>query len=273
MIDIEGFKILEEKHPIDLSRFVDKKDRDIHGFVFKIVNKVGALRELLDVFAKHNINILNLTISKPGFSASSSILVYLDFTDSKITPEKLLEEMKIYSNVEDSIHINPIRKGLVVDTYHFPIEVNSQRVVIFRKPILKRFFQSFKVRFGTVANSFLYFLGFNVGREAYISHSEILGSQDPKGILEMFKSLLMGMSWGYPEISRIDYEKKEITLRVFKLFECEIANEHSVPTSHFLRGVFSGYFTAFFKKRIYTIERKCINMDDDFCEFYLRPIG
>ncbi len=44
---------------------IHAEDRDIVEFYFTVVNKPGKLIEALKVFAKHNINILNISAYSP----------------------------------------------------------------------------------------------------------------------------------------------------------------------------------------------------------------
>ncbi len=55
-------------------------------------------------------------------------------------------------------------------------------------------------------------------------------------------------------------------------FECSsYGTKSETPQSQFVRGCLSGYWSAFFQKRINVEETRCIAKGDGACEFLLTP--
>jgi len=70
------------------------------------------------------------------------------------------------------------------------------------------------------------------------------------------------------EIVKFDLAKPDIMFRVWDLMDCTpFRGKEKKTTSHYFRGIVSGFISKLADKRIVFIETKCIAKGDPYCEF------
>jgi len=110
-----------------------------------------------------------------------------------------------FSNVEC---IKPLLKGLLVDTYHFPLLVRGERACIFRKPVLRGLFRDIKKRLGKAGKIFLFYQGMEVGRNIFEDYRKYAKSN--RELLALFAEVVKAVGWGDVEYIETDFARKNV---------------------------------------------------------------
>jgi predicted hydrocarbon binding protein len=265
-VTVEGYT------PLDIGRFIFMHNRKVYRFTVKSKKTTVALYKLVELAEKANATILYGTyMALPSNNESASACAFIDFTDAKLTPQKVAKQMEKLEFVR-SVKINaPTKYGVIADTSSFPLTVGNERVIILRKSIYENMITNARERFGTAGEAFLYYTGYDIGRTALQEYMRFITSKDVTTLIEMAKILTINMGWAIPEIVEIDFKKKTAVIRLHKSFECEPKqNQKTQPYSQFLRGAIAGIATKILNKQVTVEERKCIVKGDPYCEFHVK---
>lgn len=258
--------------PFDIGRFLVSPGRDLYGFLIRYKFGKEVLVELASLLAKYNIEVLYYSTSMySGVGREMLALVFIDFTESDISPHKLVNEMKKFDFIEEVITIQPKFKGFIADTHSFPLMVGKNRAIIIGDTGYKGFIVDIRKRFGSAAETFLYYLGYEAGEAYCQEHMEIaakLGIDDAMTILnDLGSSVFTCTGFGKMEIVKFKMDPPHIIIRVYNNFECELGVKVGEAFSHLLRGMIAGYISTLLNTEMIAKETKCIAIGDPYCEF------
>ncbi len=261
----------DENKALDIGRVIIDKYRKIYGFMILARNIPGSFYSILETFAKNKLNIVYASTSKPTFEDYTNLLLYVDFTGSKIKPETIVDELKKNSNVKSVRSMKPITDGVVIDTAHFPLTIGGRRAIVLRKPIFEALIKGFREKFGSVGEAFLYYIGYEIGKEALRSHYKMSVSKNSDELVRLSEALFKAVGWGKLKI--LEYSSSECFAIVIveESFECELAGKRDKPYSQFIRGTLAGWFSELTNKKCSAEETKCIAKGDPYCEFHIKP--
>jgi predicted hydrocarbon binding protein len=257
--------------PLNIGRImVFDENRRIYGIVIEptigkdVLRKLSELAENLDITVRY-IQCSMETLDKPTVSA----IAFLDFSQSKISPEEALKILKSQKYVKNAHIINPSH-GIIYDSYFFPIMLECERVVIFRKSVYEALLKGIRKKFGSAGEAMLYYQGFFIGFEIYDEYVKIAKSEKLEDLIEIAKAVNMTLGWGIIDKVKVDVEKGIAKFRMYDNFECELGENNGKPYSQFYRGAIAGIFTRFFGKDVKVAETKCIAKGDPYCEFVVK---
>ncbi|MBX5321644.1 MAG: hypothetical protein QHH12_03135 [Candidatus Bathyarchaeota archaeon] len=259
--------------PLNIGRVMAFNEKQkIYGLAIESKIEKGNLRKLTELADSLGITIQYIQFSmeesrKPTVNA----IAFLDFTNSKASPEEALEILlNSYNFIKSAKIIKPCGNSVIFDNYFFPLTVANERAVIFRKSVYEALFTGVREKFGSAGEAMLYYQGFSIGFEIYEQYVKIAKSERIEDLIEVAKAINMTLGWGIADDVNIDVKKGHAKLRIYQSFECELGKDEEKPYSQFYRGAIAGIFTRFFGKDVKVEETKCIAKGDPYCEFEVR---
>ena len=233
------------------------------------LHRSNVLASIFNVFSNYNIPVLAVKTSASESKNFIRVTVFADFTKNRGFLKKVVENIKSLNYVENVKIVEPLFNGLTMDTSYTHLTLAGGRAIILRKPIYEGFIKGFRERFGQVASSFLYHIGFEAGRKAYKSHLRIV-SEAHRGvekIIPFARELFKQIGFGILEFTKVDFLNKTALIRVRNSFECELFKETGMAESHFIRGLIAGFMSSLFGIKVDAEETKCVAKGDPYCEF------
>ncbi len=262
--------------PFEIGNFVLEPSKFIICFNISLkaeaLYKPGVLATIFNILSEYNIPMLAVKTSISKNKDDIRATVFADFTMHKKLLKEVAKNIKNLSYVENVKVIEPLFNGLAMDTSYTHLTLAGSRAVILRKPIYEGFIKGFRERFGQVASSFLYHIGFEAGRKAYENHRRII-SEAHKGaekVLPFAKELFKQVGFGTIDIVEIDFLNRTALIRVHNSFECELFKGTGMTESHFIRGLIAGFMSSLFGVKVDVEETKCIAKGDPYCEFIVK---
>lgn len=251
---------------LDLSRIISLPGRNVFGLVVSGVNKPEIYVAIAKLLAKYNIlPVSSFTNSSNG---EVEMTFFLDFSSSKISFKKLSERLKRIAYVKSIEHIKPLSEGLIVDTYHFPLTVSSERACIFRKSVLKGLFKDIKEKFREAGKVFLYYQGVKVGENVYEDYKKYVKTNEE--ILFLFTEVVRAIGWGVVEAVHVDFDEKFFLIKIYESIECELCKPANEPCGYFSKGVIAGLFSKLTNTSLKVNEIMCIAKGDPYCLFEVK---
>ncbi len=247
------------------------EDRDIVEFYFTVVNKPGRLMKALEVFARHSVNILNVSAySLPSWDRAP-VFIFADFTDLDIDVELVRRELELATGEKVYVKKPPVR-GFMMDEFAFPLYVfPGVRSLILIEHDFQEMIKGLYGKLGEVAAVFLYHLAYSGGRFLAEYLSEKFGLKGRELLVEVLKTYQAG-GLGRVELVEYDPQATNIVLRLYDSIECKIFKGSDKPVSQFIRGHLSGLLSGLLKADVRVIESKCIAKGDPYCEFYVEEV-
>ncbi len=259
---------------LDLSRLAYIPNRRVYALSIVASKRPSIIADVSSVFAKYGVDILYFISSTVYINTDvMSAVVFADFTDSGISPSKLVQELKELNGVMSVEVLEEIVPGLVVDSYHYPLMVGGFRAIVIPEFTIRGWIHSFRVKHGIAAEVVLWHEGYVTGFTIFEELRKIMKGVKLDKLITIFLKLAQGLGWFIGEITELNFVKSSATIRVYDSFECLIGKREGVNRaySHFVRGLFSGFFTALFGKEVVAVETQCIAKGDPYCVFVVRP--
>ena len=256
-------------NPLNVGRItISKEGCKLLGVVVETSFETGILRQLGELAEKYGITIpyIQVSMPKPGDETAKSF-AFIEISTSKLSPKEILKVLKEQEFVKSAEIIEPSEHGIIGDTYYFPLVVDDERVVMFRKDIYAGIFKGIRSRFGTAGEAFLYYQGFEVGERAYLDYVKFTGTDNLKAIIEAAKIFNRTLGWSIVKEVYVDEKAKKAIVKLYENFECDLGRGGNKPFSQFYRGAIAGIFTAYFGEKMEAKETKCIAKGDPYCEF------
>ncbi len=264
----------EESVTLNLGRVTHVPGKKLLGLFLTVENKPGALRSICDVIAKANINIIHILTSTPTHEATraTTILMFLDITNSRISVEELVDNIQKLDVVHKIRTARPIAEGLLVDEFHFPITVNGMRAVIMILPMLEGLIGIIQKH--KELRALLWYQGLEIGIRVARMYKKMYRVSSLHELLRILTARAQSLGWAKVEIVKVNEFTKKIILRVYNNWECEIIKSWGIkkePQNTFHRGIIAGIMKEFHGRDFEVIETKCIAKGDPYCEFQIKP--
>jgi predicted hydrocarbon binding protein len=158
-------------------------------------------------------------------------------------------------------------EGIVVDTIHFPLKLNSgETMILVRREIFSDMFNRLGEIFGTGGETIVFEEGEATGESDAKRLIQVFGKDLAQQSVPELSNLYLTLGWGRPELVRFNAIPFSATMRLYDSFECT-GQKSTKPHSHFIRGHMTGLITVLFQKKVECIETKCVALGDLFCEF------
>jgi len=248
----------------DISRVLYVPNRRIFGLLILMRNVPGVLAKVSDVFFRYNINILKVfATSNPDVADG---VFFVDLTESNVSVDKLIKDLKNIKEVLDVREIEPVSDGLVVDYIHFPLILLDKRCVVLRQGVLEELIKGMRDEWGSAAEAFLYYAGLRIGKSTMRSHRYF--SEDLIKRIRIFEQFFKNSGLGEIDID-IDIDRHEAEVKIKKSIECEIGRGALKPFSQFFRGIIAGVLSEVLGD-VEVEEVECIAKGDKICRFIVR---
>jgi len=261
-------------NPLNLGRIVvlDAGQR-WRGVVLETIVERGVVRRLAEIAENAGITIRFIHYSHlENDEKIARALVFLDFSNTNITPEEALKLVRRQPFVKNAYLITPNSEGILYDNHFFPLVVGGKRAVIFRRRVYESLFKGIREKFGTAGEAMLYYQGFAIGQRTCQAHREETGLEDPKELVGLSKAYFRTVGWGIMDVVKMSLEAGEAQIRVYQSFECEAGKGSEAPYGHFIRGILAGFFTEIFQREAKAVETKCIATGDPYCEYTIKRV-
>jgi predicted hydrocarbon binding protein len=165
--------------------------------------------------------------------------------------------------------IEGTEEGLVVDTIHFPLKLNSgETMILARKEVFSDMFKRLGEIFGTGGETIVYEEGEATGESDGRRLIEVFGRDLALQSIPELSNLYLTLGWGRPELVKFNAIPFSATIRLYDSFECS-GQKSTKPHSYFIRGHMTGLINTLFQKQVNCVERKCSALGDEYCEFSL----
>jgi len=261
-------------NPLNLGRIVvlDARQRWC-GLVLETIVERGVVRRLAEIAENAGIIIRFIHYSHlENDEKFARALVFLDFSNTSITPEEALKLVSKQTFVKNAHLITPNSEGILYDNHFFPLVVGGKRAVIFRRRVYESLFKGIREKFGTAGEAMLYYQGYAIGLRTCQAHKEDIGTEDPRALVGMAKAYFRTVGWGILDVVKMSLEAGEAQIRVYQSFECETGKGSETPYGHFIRGILAGFFTEIFGEEAKAVETKCIATGDPYCEYMIKRV-
>ena len=258
--------------PLDLGRIVVlNAGQKWYGLVLETSFEKSVVRRLGEIAEDAGIAIrfIQVSMAEPSEQLAKAI-VFLDFSNTSITPEEALRLVRKQRFVKNAHLITPNSMGILYDDHFFPLVISGRRAVIFRRRVYENLFNGIREKFGTAGEAMLYYQGYAVGQRMCQSYREDHGLKDPRELAELLMMDARTLGWGILEYAEINPEAGEATVRVYQSYECETGKGSEKPYGHFTRGILAGFFANIFEKEAKAVETKCIATGDPYCEYVIK---
>ncbi len=231
---------------------------------------VKVLGNLMPILGEMNVEVLHVLSSIRGGRCRT--VVFLDLTDSKGDPGRIVGEV---SRAFKDAHVEPIKPiaaGMIADLKGVPQIPGAHRVIMFTDTDFKGLIKGLKDRIGEgAAMAILYNLGLELGKSFGVGLKIIgkkLGVHGPREIFrKIFMPLFQITGFGVAEATYENISPFRLIVRVEKSFECELSKGSGKPSSFFTRGLMVGVVEELFGiSPIVAIETACIARGDPHCE-------
>ncbi len=253
--------------------FIYTEGKNLVGYEVVLPNIPGALRCLTSITEKHGLNIVYIEECRVS-EGNDLFFIVVDFTDKDVDPETLLNEFKKERKYISHVEISPTFKNMIFPRNFCVKLLGNHRVILMGFANMMGIINGLKKQFGEgAASSFLYHLGYGVGRELYDTYSKYTEIEGPEDGIKLIDALTKGASW----CKIIDYSIKDdkIILKVGMLWECEMLKGRvDKPASNYVKGILVGFFEKVMAKdrKLMVRENKCIALEDPYCEFEIELI-
>lgn len=228
---------MEKNHkPYKIDSFHHFPNKDVIGFYFtlepKAIDVPGVIINLLTVFSANDIPILGFDISQVKPNTPFEGFVYVDLTGKQVKPNQLLQELKERPYVIDVKIIEPLFKGVMCDTYFFPLYALGERAIIFIQRGYEGIIKRARLELGSAFNTLLYLQGYDMGVNAFQrGHIKIAG-KNPARLVKLFEELFKQSGFGIMKTEQLDLKSKTATIKVYQSFECELFKGSNKCESH-----------------------------------------
>ena len=263
----------EELKPYELSRSVFFPGHAVYGFYIGVSSEAlfrpGVLVKIANVFSSRGIPIVCLKIPRTEEYRPINMLIFVDLTDKEEDADVLVAQLSKLKFITCVELIRPISDGFVAYDGFLPLTVFGERAIILRKPLYAAFVKNLYEKLGWGARAFLYYVGLEMGRNAYRDLKRLFGG-DRVRLLKIAEALFIQAGFGILKIVDIDFDEMKAVIRIYHSFECELYKRSDKATSHLIRGTIAGWLSELFQRDVFIEEVKCIAKGDPYCEFKAR---
>jgi len=238
--------------------------RELVGFEVELYDVPGALKNVLEVLAEYNINLVYIErySALPG---KAIFFIVADFTDIDLSPDEVLNKMRrLKDYVSEASLASRIGDYITVSRPYFK-DIGGERMILFHVAGMIGFLNGIRDELGhEIGSTIIYKVGYSEGKAMCTHFKKVLGSIDE--LIKFLKILLNASAWGYI----IDYriEEGKISIDIDRNWECEaMKGEADKYGSYFVKGFIAGFIEEYLGSRVEARETKCIARGDPYCRF------
>ncbi len=263
----------KENVPYEIGTFVTNGDKNYYSLELIVKNVPGVIFKIGQRFAERNINIVRF-IHSDTEGDTTVIFIVGDFTKSKVSPEKLYEELKRDSEYILEIAFSNKAGNVYYPAHLFPITLDNNRAILFGLANIYGLIYDLRKNIGVdTANTLLYHLGYGVGEAVYKHHFKPrkYSPDNLEEVMNLIDAIMVSYGWGI--LKNYQFLGDKIFLEFEDLWECEAQkNMEDTYGSHYFRGILGGFFGSLFDTKADVEEVKCIARGDDVCRFEITLI-
>lgn len=259
-----------ELNPLEVCRITVAKGNRVLGVALETDFGDRFLEQLDELAEKFGIAITHIQVSRSPRDKTAKCFAFIEIENSKLSIKKIEELLKKQKFVKALKIVKPLKHGIIGDIYYFPITILNQRAIMLEKNIYTAIFKDIRELFGTAANAFLYYIGFETGKKLYLRLIELTNGPQLEALIEALRIVNVTMGWGIIKSVYVDKILKKAAVVVYENFECDLGKGSITPYSHFYRGILAGFFTEYFGEEMTAEETKCIAKGDNYCKFKIR---
>lgn len=264
---------MQRKFPLDLLRSVNISERKLSGFSIIAKNVPGILANVGKTCADRMINIVSvITSAEQIVGGDAHVFLIVDLTESNVSPETLKEELSKINNIISVEIIEPYA-SFIIDNTHFPLTLygGKSKAIIIGESVIKGLLFGLTQQLGEpISQIALWNMGYGSGKEIW---DFIYGWRKAavRELVELMLKIFIALGW-FSKYEVIEYSpvNKYAKIRIWDNWECQARGVSGRTESHFIRGVFAGFFTKHFDIDCQAFETKCISKGDEFCEFDIK---
>jgi len=262
-----------DKHtPKDVLDFEFDPEGKLCHFVVSLGNVPSSLETCAGLVARHRVTILS------GFhqKSSDSLLwsFFADFAEADISPADLASEIGFLPSSR-GVRFKTATRGLLTDSFHFPILLSGERSIVLTTGSLEAIFQQIRGVFGdgAPARVLLFEMGKAAGAAMMKGLVDRLGRSIVRDELQTIMGLYSSSGLGKMHLVSMDFDKETAEVRAYDNFECITFKLSKVPRGSFIRGHITGWFSQLLGSFVEVEERYCVAMGHPFCYFEVKPIS
>jgi len=254
-----------------LMEILEDEQRKILFGALVLLNVPGVMRQVAEILAKHNVNILSGIHYGPPKSKENVWIFSADFTQADAPPEKVFREIKKLEAVL-SLEYGVEKYGrILLPPFSIKLNVLNKGVIIQKKTWLREVNRVIVEEFGTGAEALIFHIGFKAGYRIVDHWARVSGLEGRRLIVLALEAMKLFNWISEYEILKLDLEKPDIIFRVWDLMDCTpFRGKMDSPTSHYFRGIISGLASRIAGKQVIFTETKCVAKGDPYCEFKIR---
>jgi len=242
-------------------------DKNVFLISVDFKNTPGVLANITSALSNAHVKTLSgfMSIDESGENAAWGFFAE---AESDLHGAKLKQVLGQVSGVTASVVLEGTG-GLVVDSLHFPLKLNSgETMILMRKEVFGDMFKRLGEMFGSGGEAIVFEEGEATGENDAKKLVEIFGAEGALQNVPELSKLYLSFGWGRPEIVRLNLAPFGATIRLFDCFECS-GQSSTKPNSQFVRGHMTGLINVIFGTRVKCVETKCLALGDECCEFDL----
>jgi len=257
--------------PFNFGLYACKPNKKLIGIHIKFgvgaVDAVGVLHQITSIFKQYDLPIINMGISQ---NEPSYAFIFLDISENEsLDVKELTSKIENIPFVDDVKLIEPPFRGFIFDPYFFPFKIRGERALIFLRRTYEGLIKLTREKIGSGFKAILFHIGFDIGFHVFKKAHIHIAGKDPRKLIETVKAFFQLLGYGIIREITFDMDKSEAIVKVDKCFECEMLIGSKEAEAHFVRGMFAGWFSQLFGKKVNVIETKCIAKGDEYCEFHV----
>lgn len=255
--------------------------KDVIGFLYDprkvffhvmliLKNEPGAMADVAQKLATANISILSGFTSAEPDKPTGVWSFFAEAKNGKATIDAIQKIAK-ESKFTEQVAVNQSKSGLLVDSFHFPLQFTpGQRAILISPGVLRQMFDHIKKTFGSGGGVILYQAGYSVGLTGMEGLLKVMDRRVLEENAEDLVKLYTAVGWGEIEQTERSADSTWSRLKVYESFEC-VGASNKKPGGDFIRGVLAGAQTVMAGKEMKCEEVKCISVGDKHCEYVLQP--
>lgn len=231
----------------------------------EIKNDPSALASIASILSSADVNVLS-GFTSMNQETQTGIWGFFAETQKDVRVARLKQLIDSSPYVISSSVVEGT-EGLVVDTIHFPVKLNSgETMILVRREVFGDMFNRLGEIFGTGGETIVFEEGEATGESDARRLIEVFGRDLAQQSIPELSSLYLTLGWGRPELLRFNAIPFSATIRLSDSFECS-GQKSTKPHSNFIRGHMIGLINTLFQKKVQCVETKCSALGDPFCEF------
>ena len=247
---------------------VGEEKRNILFAALTLLNKPGVLEKIAEILARHGVNILSGTHYGPSDSREGVWFFSADFTKADVSHKEIFKEIEKLDPVL-SIEYGVKEYGnILLPPFSIELNVLDAGIIVQEKTWIREVNKAIVEELGTGGEALVFHMGFKAGYKIVNYWTENTGLSG-EILIPLIFEIMKIFNWiGDYKIVKFNLKKPDVVFRVWNLMDCEsFKDKIDKPTSHYFRGVISGFTSKISGKQLVFIESKCVARGEPYCEF------